>query len=82
MDFDPEIAVRMVWNGVRVQNLETRVRYVPREHGGVSHFRLVRDNFRISLMHTRLCWLALLRAVTGRRLALLPNDRPNPPPSP
>lgn len=65
MDFDPEIAVRMVWRGVRVRNLPTRVRYVPREQGGVSHFQLVRDNVRISLMHTRLMCIMIFRLVFG-----------------
>jgi glycosyltransferase involved in cell wall biosynthesis len=51
MDFDPEIAVRLYWAGVPIHNLETPVRYPP---GGVSHFRLLRDNVRISWMHTRL----------------------------
>jgi polyprenyl-phospho-N-acetylgalactosaminyl synthase len=51
MQFDPEIAVRMVWRGVPVHNLPTPVRY---EAGGVSHFKLFRDNLRISLMHSRL----------------------------
>ena len=72
MDFDPEIAVRMVWYGTRVLNLPTRVRYVPRDQGGVSHFQLVRDNVRITLMHTRLVCLALLRLLSGRRLGMLP----------
>ena len=53
MDFDPEIAVRMIWNGTPVRNLPTRVRYIPRSEGGVSHFRMVRDNALISWMHTR-----------------------------
>jgi glycosyltransferase involved in cell wall biosynthesis len=61
MDFDPEIAVRMVWAGARVINLPTRVRYVPREQGGVSHFRMGRDNLLISWMHTRMVFGALLR---------------------
>ena len=51
MDFDPDIAVRLYWSGVPVHNIETRVRYPP---GGVSHFRLLQDNARISWMHTRL----------------------------
>jgi glycosyltransferase involved in cell wall biosynthesis len=68
MDFDPEIAVRMIWLGTPVVNLPTRVRYVPAEQGGVSHFRMFRDNVRISWGHARLSTLALLRALTGRRL--------------
>ncbi len=63
MDFDPEVAVRMVWGGVPVINVPTRVRYVPREEGGVSHFRLGRDNVLISWMHTRLMLLRIGRAL-------------------
>lgn len=51
MDFDPEIAVRLVWKGTPVINLPTKVRY---PEGGVSHFHLLADNVRISWMHTRL----------------------------
>jgi hypothetical protein len=68
MDFDPEIAVRMVWGGCPVVNLPTRVRYLTPEQGGVSHFRMFRDNVRISWGHTRLCTLAILRLVTFRGL--------------
>jgi glycosyltransferase involved in cell wall biosynthesis len=63
MDFDPEVAVRMVWGGVPVINVPTRVRYVPREEGGVSHFRLGRDNVLISWMHTRLMLLRIGRSL-------------------
>lgn len=68
MGFDAEIAVRMVWLGCRTANLETRIRYLTAEEGGVSHFRMVRDNVEISWSHTRLCVEALLRIATGRRL--------------
>lgn len=69
MDFDIEIAVRMVWAGVPVVNLPTRVRYVPAAQGGVSHFAMFGDNMRISWMHTRLMhvlifWRWPLRAVS------------------
>lgn len=68
MDFDPEIAVRMVWMGVPVINLPTRVRYIARGDGGVSHFRMVRDNALISWMHTRLMLTRIARwFVPGRR---------------
>ena len=63
MDFDPEIAVRLVWMGLPVVNLPTRVHYVRREEGGVSHFQMFWDNLRISWMHTRLVALALAKAV-------------------
>jgi predicted LPLAT superfamily acyltransferase len=68
MDFDPEIAVRMVWNGTPVLELPTRVRYFAPDQGGVSHFRLVRDNLLISWMHTRLVCGALLRLLRGQRV--------------
>ncbi len=68
MGFDPEIAVRMVWLGARVVNVATRIRYLTAEEGGVSHFRLFRDNAEISWTHARLCAGALLRVATGRRL--------------
>jgi glycosyltransferase involved in cell wall biosynthesis len=61
MDFDPEIAVRLVWAGVPVVNVPTRVRYIPRAEGGVSHFRMVRDNALISWMHTRLMLTRIAR---------------------
>lgn len=54
MDFDPEVAVRMVWNGARVVNLPTRVRYPDAGRGGSSHYRLVRDNLAMTLLHSRL----------------------------
>jgi predicted LPLAT superfamily acyltransferase len=67
MQFDPEIAVRLMWAGVPVVNVPTRVTYPP---GGISHFRLFRDNVAISWMHTRLFFGMLLRlpALLGRRL--------------
>lgn len=64
MDFDPEIAVRLSWAGVPAVNLETRVKYLSAEEGGISHFRMFRDNVRISWMHTRLVCEALMRLVT------------------
>lgn len=70
MDFDPEIAVRLVWGGTKVINLPTKVTY-PTD--GVSHFDVLWDNVRISGMHTRLFFGMLIRLprllwrkVTGR----------------
>ncbi len=59
MDFDTEAAVRMYWRGVPVRNLPTRVIY---PENGLSHFRMWRDNVRISAMHTRLLIGMLPRA--------------------
>lgn len=58
MDFDPEIAVRLVWRGVPVINLPTAVKY-PMD--GVSHFDVLWDNVRISGMHARLFFGMLWR---------------------
>jgi len=66
MSFDPEIAVRLVWRDVPVVNLTTRIRYLEPEEGGVSHFRLVRDNASITWLHTRLVVEAVFRLVSSR----------------
>ena len=63
MDFDPEIAVRMVWDRIPVVNLPTRIRYASKQEGGVSHFRPFRDDALISWMHTRLVTGAILRLI-------------------
>jgi glycosyltransferase involved in cell wall biosynthesis len=59
MDFDTEVAVRLIWRGVPVRNLPTRVVY---PENGLSHFRMLHDNLRISAMHTRLLLGMLPRA--------------------
>ncbi len=66
MDFDPEIVVRLMWAGVPVATVPTRVRYFP---NGLSHFHLLRDNARISWAHTRLVcgMLARLPVLLWRR---------------
>jgi glycosyltransferase involved in cell wall biosynthesis len=48
MDFDTELLVRLHWRGVRTRWLPTRVHY-PRD--GVSHYRMFRDNVRMTLLH-------------------------------
>lgn len=55
MDFDVEIAVRMVRSGTPTVNLPVRVHYPTPEKGGVSHFRMIHDNVRFSVLHGRLC---------------------------
>ncbi|HEX5050129.1 MAG TPA: glycosyltransferase [Planctomycetota bacterium] len=55
MEFDVEIVVRMARARVPVVNLPVRVRYLAPDEGGVSHFRPLRDNLRLSLMHSRIC---------------------------
>jgi glycosyltransferase involved in cell wall biosynthesis len=53
-DFDPEAVVRLCWRGVQPINIEAPVRYLSIEEGGVSHFKYLRDNTLLTLMHTRL----------------------------
>ena len=48
-------------------NLPTRVRYVSRAEGGVSHFRMVRDNLLIAWMHTRMVLALIPRLLRARR---------------
>jgi glycosyltransferase involved in cell wall biosynthesis len=60
MDFDIEIAVRLVWAGLAVINVPTAVRYLRADEGGVSHFNLLWDNLRIGWLHMRLSMYAVL----------------------
>jgi glycosyltransferase involved in cell wall biosynthesis len=71
MDFDTELLVRLHWRAVPVVNHPTPVTY-PAD--GVSHFRLWRDNWLISRMHTRLFFGMLRRAprLIARRLGGAP----------
>ena len=59
MDFDSEVLVRLHWRGVRMQWVPTQVCYPV---DGISHFRLVRDNWLITRMHTRLFFGMLRRS--------------------
>lgn len=66
-DFDPEVAVRLVWAGVPTVNLPAACRYLAKSEGGVSHFHYLRDNLKLIWLHTRLLpqllwrWPALVR---------------------
>jgi len=74
MDFDTEVIVRLVWRGISVISLPTRVVY-PRD--GVSHFDLLRDNVRITRMHARLFFGMLWRSpmLIARRITRLFGSR-------
>ena len=60
-DFDPEVAVRLCWLGLRPINLPAPVRYFTPAEGGVSHFNYLRDNILLSWMHLRLMCGFVLR---------------------
>ncbi len=69
-DFDPEIAVRMVWAGVPTLNLPAPCRYLSKADGGISHFNYLRDNVKMVWLHTRLIGQLLLwRWPVVRRIA-------------
>jgi predicted LPLAT superfamily acyltransferase len=58
MDFDTEVAVRLYWSGIGVVNLATPVKY---PEGGLSNYRMFKDNVRMAFMHTRLLLGMLIR---------------------
>ena len=73
MEFDIEIAVKMVRLGTPVINLPVGVRYLSEEEGGLSSFRMWRDNVAISLAHTRLV-LSMLPWLWRRRRRPMLNE--------
>lgn len=66
MDFDTAAIVRLYWMGVPVLNAPVTVTY---PEDGVSHFNLLRDNLRLTRMHTRLV-LGMIPGLLRRRTAL------------
>jgi glycosyltransferase involved in cell wall biosynthesis len=58
MGFDPEIMVRLYWHRVYPVYHPIKVSY---PDGGISSFRMVRDNVSISVMFARLCIGMLIR---------------------
>ena len=50
MEFDMEILVNAVRSGIEIKWIALKVSY---EAGGVSHFKMLKDNALISLMHAR-----------------------------
>jgi hypothetical protein len=61
-DFDPEVAVRLCWQGIPVINHPTPVRYLTAEEGGVSQFKYFRDNVLLTWMYFRLLIEFILRS--------------------
>ncbi len=54
MSYDPEVMIRAHWAGIPIKTLTTKVRYLTAEEGGISHFRMVRDNILNVCIHTQL----------------------------
>jgi hypothetical protein len=59
-------------SGVPIVNLPTKVRYLSREEGGVSHFRMGRDNLKIGWLHARLSFVAIMWLPILRMLGKAP----------
>ncbi len=58
-EFEIEVMVRAVWNGIEMAEVPVRVFYAPRE-SRVSHFRPFQDFTRITILNTVLVTIALL----------------------
>ena len=58
-NFEIEVLVKALWGGCPLVELPIHVKYEPPEKR-VSHFRPFMDNFRLSLLHTRLVLRCLL----------------------
>ncbi|MCQ2577183.1 MAG: glycosyltransferase family 2 protein [Treponema sp.] len=58
MGYDTDILVHLMWSGCPVINEPVKVFY-PKD--GISNFRMVRDNIRISLTYARLCLGMIIR---------------------
>lgn len=56
MDFDTEILIRLYWSGMPLHWIDSPVRYA---EDGISHFKMWRDNWDISKMHSRLFFASL-----------------------
>jgi glycosyltransferase involved in cell wall biosynthesis len=57
--FEMEVLVKASWAGFQIRSLPVRVFYPPAAER-ISHFRVFYDNFRISVMNTKLTFRALL----------------------
>lgn len=58
--FEAEVLVRAVWAGFPVREVSVGVDYAP-EGGRVSHFHKLRDNVRLTVLHTALLVQRLFR---------------------
>jgi uncharacterized protein (DUF2062 family) len=57
--FEIETPVRASWAGIPVRDVDISVYYPPRDKR-ISHFRLFRDNLRLTILNTRLTTRAML----------------------
>ena len=59
MECDIEILVWAYWSDCKTRFIENKVNY---PEGGISNFK-AKDNLKISLMHTKLCTIAILKPI-------------------
>ncbi len=71
-DFEVEVLARAVWGGILLKDINIKVFY-PQEEDRVSSFKPFLDNFRISLMHTK---LVLRHLLPFPHKQLIINDKP------
>ncbi|MGI9323823.1 MAG: glycosyltransferase family 2 protein [Pseudomonadales bacterium] len=62
MELDTELLVRACWAGLELRYVDTQVVYPA---GGRSHFRMISDNLRLTLMHITLLALAARKRIDG-----------------
>lgn len=58
MEFDIEILVRLHWRGLKIVNQPTRITY---PEAGISNFRVLTDNAKLSYVHAKLFFEMLYR---------------------
>ena len=66
MEFDVEVLVKLHWQGAKFVNVPVQTVY---PEDGTSHFRLLKDNWLITKMHTRCFFSMLLRQFRRRGAA-------------
>jgi glycosyltransferase involved in cell wall biosynthesis len=71
-DFETQLAVRLIWAGVRPISVPVPVRYFKRDQGGISHFQYVRDNLLLIRVHA---WLVVQTPWRMLRLWKAPKER-------
>jgi len=59
-DFETQLAVRLYWRAVPVVSFPSKVTYLARASGGVTHFKYLRDNILLIKTHILLTMKALL----------------------
>ena len=74
MDFDTDVLVKSVWEGIAVRFIDTKVVYIA---NSVSHFHYWQDNWRLIWLHTRLMLGMIVRLplrIIGKIRSLIAHD--------